>query len=167
MTGKKTEKELDKALANALEHDSELVSWIVSKTKFAGRDIEFHGCRSNYIWGVHPFVSKNLETGLEEKTLRESETDVLLLLKDGDRVIALHIENKLGSGAFTKLQPEMYPQRAEHWKNDEKRGGYADFDTVLVAPLVFKERNAEQAALFGCFISHAEIAAFIPAFGQE
>jgi hypothetical protein len=58
----------------------------------------------------------------------------------------------------------MYPQRAEHWKNDEKRGSYADFDTVLLAPLVFKERNAGQAALFGCFISHEEISAFIPEF---
>lgn len=166
MSGKKTEKELDKALAKALEHDPKLVSWIVSKTKFAGRDVEFRSCRSDYIWGVHPFVFRNQETGVEESTSRESETDVLLLLNDGDRVVALHIENKLGGGAFTQLQPEMYPQRAEHWKNDKKRGGYADFDTVLLAPLVFKERNAEQAALFGCFISHEDIAAYIPEFKQ-
>lgn len=167
MGRKSTEKELDKALAEALERNHGLVSWIVSKTKFADRNVEFHSCRSDYIWGVHPFVSRNAQTGLEEKTFRESETDVLLLLKDNEDVVALHIENKLGSGAFTKLQPEMYPQRAEHWKNDARRGGYVDFDTVLLAPLAFKERNAEQATLFGCFISHEEISAFIPVFGQE
>jgi hypothetical protein len=54
---------------------------------------------------------------------RESETDVLLLVRDKNDVLAgVHIENKIGAGKFTKLQPEMYPHRAAHWVGDLRHG---------------------------------------------
>ena len=112
----KSEKELDRALAAALEINPTLVAWLLSHTQFAGMDLQFHSCRSDHPWGSHPFVVLNAETGEPEQTRRQSETDILLLLKDRqDNIFALHIENKLGAGAFTKLQPEMYAQRAQHW----------------------------------------------------
>ena len=162
---KRLEKELDKALVEALENQPAFLSWVVDQTKFAGRNLVFHSCRSNNPWGPHPFSYPNSETGEIELTRRESETDVLLLVKDEqDRIFGVHFENKRGSGAFTKLQPEMYAQRAAHWVGNSKYGSYADFDTVLVAPLEFEVRNREQASAFGCFISHQAIAEFVPAF---
>ncbi len=163
----RSEKELDRALATALERKPALVSWVLARTKFTGRNLVFHSCRCNHPWGAHPFTYPNRETGQNEETKRQSETDVLLLLKDEqDRIFGVHFENKLGSGAFTKLQPEMYQQRAAHWVGNPKYGNYADFDTVLLAPLAFEARNREQAAAFGRFISHEEIAQFVPEFGD-
>lgn len=163
---KRSEKELDEALAAALENQPAFLSWVLGQTKFAGRGLVFHSCRFNHPWGVHPFTYPDSETGQIEQTRRESETDVLLLVKDEqNRIFAVHFENKLGSGAFTKLQPEMYAQRAAHWVKNPKYGSYEDFDTVLVAPLEFEARNREQAAAFGRFISHEAVAAFVPAFG--
>lgn len=164
---KKSEKDLDKALAVALEGNTELLAWVVSHTKFKGRKLGFESCRSNHPWGGHPFVAENLETGVKEETRRESETDVLLILRDGEnRLVALHIENKLGFGAFTELQPEMYEQRARHWIDNPKYGNYRDFDTVLLAPEAFRDRNVEQVRHFGCFISHEQMARYVPEFGS-
>jgi hypothetical protein len=164
----RSEKELDQALAAALESNPALVAWILARTKFAGRNLEFHSCRSNHPWGAHPFTSLNRDTGEVEKTRRQSETDVLLLLKnEQDRIVGIHFENKLGSGVFTELQPEMYPQRAAHWVGNPKYGNYEDFDTVLLAPSSFQIRNKEQAAAFGCFVSHEEITQFVPEFGDD
>lgn len=162
------EKELDLALAAALERDPLLVAWILARTKFAGRKLEFHSCRSNHPWGTHPFTSLNRDTGEVGETRRQSETDVLLLVKDEQgHIFGIHIENKLGSGAFTKLQPEMYPQRAAHWVGNPKYGNYEDFDTVLLAPSSFQARNKEQAAAFGCFVSHEEISRFVSEFDDD
>ncbi len=163
----KSEKDLDQALAAALESNPILVAWVLAQTKFAGNNLAFHSCRSNHPWGAHPFTSINLESGNREETRRQSETDVLLLLSDEHgHIFGIHIENKLGSGAFTKLQPEMYPQRAAHWIDNPKYGNYTDFDTILLAPHSFQLRNREQADLFGCFVSHEEIAQFVPEFGD-
>lgn len=81
------------------------------------------------------------------------------------RRIALHIENKLVSGSFTHLQPELYAARAAAWKGNPKYESYEDWETVLVAPQSFYERYAKDAGKFGRFISHEELANFIPEFG--
>lgn len=62
----RTEKELDQALAAALERDPSLVAWLLSHTKFSEMDLHFHGCRSNHPWGSHPFVAPNAENGEPE-----------------------------------------------------------------------------------------------------
>lgn len=163
---RRSEKELDIALATALKEKPELIAWLLSRTKFAGKNLRFHSCRSNYIWGSHPFTAMNPDTGEQENSTRQSETDVLLLLVDGDdKIFAIHIENKLGAGAFTKLQPEMYEQRARHWIGNPKYDSYQEFDTVLLAPSAFRDRHENQVKHFGCFISHEEMARYAPEFG--
>lgn len=162
-----TEKELDRALAAELEANHKFLDWLVSQTKFAGRGAVFHSCRADHPWGTHPFPTIDPVTGENATTKRQSETDVLLVVSDRDgQLLGLHIENKIGPGKFTDLQPEMYAHRAAHWIGNPRYGGYADFETVLLAPEVFRERNAIQAALFGCFISHESAGQYIPLFRQ-
>jgi hypothetical protein len=162
-----SEKELDLALASALESDPKFLDWLVSHTTFSGLGATFHSCRSNHPWGTHPFPAKDALTGEPVSSTRQSETDVLLIVRDReDRLLGVHIENKIGSGKFTQLQAEMYPYRAAHWVDNPRYGGYVAFDTVLLAPEDFRQRNAAQAALFGSFISHESVAHFIPLFGS-
>jgi len=161
------EKELDIALATELASNPAFLNWLVAYTKFADSPVTFHSCRSDWIWGKHPFPTTDPISGITTTSLRESETDVLLLVKDGKgRNLAIHIENKIGISRFTKQQPEMYPHRAAHWINDPGHGSYSDFDTVLLAPAAFQQRNAAQSAIFGCFVSHEAVANFIPLFGE-
>ena len=125
-------------------------------------------CRSNHPWGTHPFPAEDLVTGAIQTTQRQSETDVLLIVTDeANRIIGLHIENKVGSGKFTSAQPEMYQHRAEHWIRNARYGNYSEFDTVLLAPVAFRSRHESQAGCFGCFIAHEEVAKFIPLFGHQ
>lgn len=49
-------------------------------------------------------------------------------------------------------------------ERNARYGGYVDFDTVLLAPEAFQRRNLDEAALFGCFISHESVGHFIPLF---
>lgn len=161
-----TEKQLDEALEEAFKTNPEFVRWFLSKTKFSGRSATYFWSRSDNPWGTVDYVTINPGTGVEERLRKECETDVLVVLEvEGKERFALHIENKIGTGKFTALQPELYGPRAEQWKSKEKYRNYTDYDTVLVAPRQFQMRNAEQAALFGCFIPHDEIADFIPLFG--
>ena len=160
-----TEKQLDAALEESFKSDPDFTRWFLSKTKFSGIPATYFWSRSDHPWGTIDYTITNPETGTEETSRKECETDVLVVFEteQGDR-IALHIENKIGTGKFTALQPELYRPRAEQWKNNPKYQNYTDFDTVLVAPKQFQERNEAQAALFGSFIAHEEIAEFISAF---
>lgn len=162
-----TEKEFDLALAAELERNPAFLSWFLSHTKFATSGASFHSCRANHPWGTHPFRCTDA-VGAESLHLRQSETDVLLLLKESNgRIVALHIENKVGLGKFTKDQPEMYAQRAAHWIGDQRYGGYEDFDIVLAAPQAFVLRYAAQAEIFPVFVSHESIGQHIPLFGEH
>lgn len=163
-----TEKELDRALAAELEANPSFLDWLISQTKFSDCGATFRSCRADHPWGTHPFPNIDSGTGKSVTTRRQSETDVLLVVADRDgKLLGLHIENKISSGKFTNLQPEMYAHRAAHWIGNPRYGGYADFETVLLAPKAFRERNAAQAALFGCFISHESIGQHIPLFRQD
>ncbi len=162
-----TEKEFDCALAAELESNPTFVDWLVSHTKFSGRKATFVSCRADHPWGTHPFPCVDPNTGESITSNRQSETDVLLVVSDQDgQLLGIHIENKMGTGKFTDLQPEMYAYRAAHWIGNSRYGGYKDFDTVLLAPDAFRQRNASQAALFGCFISHEAVGQHIPLFQQ-
>jgi hypothetical protein len=160
-----TEKELDLALKSALENDPIFLRWFVSQTKFGECGAILQRCRADYPWGEHPFPVTDPATGKSTTITRQSETDVLLIIRDRDsRTLGIHVENKVGAGKFTDLQPEMYSYRAAHWVGNRKRGGYTDFETVLLAPEAFRQRNAAQAAFFGCFISHETLSKHIPVF---
>ena len=163
-----TEKELDLALARALANSRKFLLWFLGCTKFADRKVVVVSCRADNPWGTHPFPAKNAETGVTVGSRRQSETDVLLILRteSGD-VLGVHIENKIGSGRFTADQPAMYWHRAKHWIGNPHYGGYSDFDTVLIAPFAFLNQNSDQVEHFGSFISHEEIADHIPLFGES
>lgn len=159
------EKDLDRALANELESNPAFLNWLISQTKFAGRGATFRSCRSDHPWGSHPFPSINPDNGESIITKRQSETDVLLIVTDkDDRLLGIHIENKVGAGKFTESQSDMYVHRAAHWVGNPRYGGYVEFETVLLAPEAFRKRNAAQARQFGCFISHEAVALHIPLF---
>jgi hypothetical protein len=160
-----TEKELDRALAAELESNPAFLDWLISHTRFSGCGAAFHSCRTDHPWGTHPFPSTDPATGQSITAKRQSETDVLLVVSDRDgKLLGLHIENKVGAGKFTELQPEMYAHRAAHWIGNPNYGGYSDFETVLLAPKAFQQRNTAQAAHFGCFISHEAVGDYIPLF---
>lgn len=162
-----TEKELDRALAEELESNPRFVDWLVSYTKFSGCGATFVSCRTDHPWGTHPFPRVDPINGESIITKRQSETDVLLVVSDQNgQLLGIHIENKVGAGKFTDLQPEMYAHRAAHWIGNPRYGGYVDFETLLLAPVAFRLRNASQAALFGCFISHEEVGQHVPLFRQ-
>ena len=162
-----TEKELDHALAVELETNPKFMEWFISHTKFSGCGATFHSCRTNHPWGTHPFPSVDPVTGESITTKRQSETDVLVVVSDrSGQLLGIHIENKVGAGKFTDIQPEMYAHRAAHWIGNPRYGGYTDFETVLLAPELFRQRNAAQATLFGCFISHEAVGQHIPLFRQ-
>lgn len=61
----------------------------------------------------------------------------------------------------------MYSHRAAHWLGNFRYGGYTEFETVLLAPEAFRQRNAEQAMIFGCFISHEAVSDYVPLFRQS
>jgi hypothetical protein len=163
-----TEKELDLSLSHELTSSADFLQWFLSHTKFANRTSLVKSCPSNHPWGTHPFTVTDPTTGAVIIKKCQSETDVLLILiaQDGE-TLGVHIENKIGSGRFAANQPEMYKQRATHWIKNPRYGSYTDFDTVLLAPAAFVDRNAAQAKHFGCFISHEEVAAYIPLFSEH
>ena len=165
MTSSPTEKALDRALAKAIEAPGPFLGWLLGHTKFANRGATLIKCRCDHPWGKHPYTAIDQATGASVQSFRESETDVLVVLRASDgETLGVHIENKLGSGRFTADQPEMYAFRAKHWIGNAKYGGYSDFDTILLAPLEFKLRNSDQLRHFGCFVSHEDVATHVPEF---
>jgi hypothetical protein len=164
---KPSEKQLDVALETAFKAQPEFVQWFLDRTRFSGRGAKYHWSRSDHPWGTIDYTTTNPNTGLTETSRKECETDVLVVLKAEDgEILALHIENKIGSGKFTALQPELYRPRAEQWKGNPRFHNYTDFQTVLVAPKSFHDRNRAQVELFDCFITHEDIAKFIPLFSK-
>ena len=159
-----SEKALDKAIDEAFKTSPEFVDWFLSKTKFASRNAKYHWSRSNHPWGPVPISIHDPITGIEEVTVMEGETDVLVVFETEDaKRFAVHIENKLTS-KFTKLQPELYAARAKHWLNKPMYRDYSDFETVLIAPRDFYERYKSDAVKFDQFISHEDISAYVPMF---
>lgn len=167
MTDKKDEKYFDQALEQALNDMEEFAEWFLGKTKFKGMDARVRWSRSDHPWARLTNSYTNPETKVEETITRDSETDVLVIFESttGKRV-GIHIENKLGDRKFEPYQPESYQLRAKHWLNNPTYGNYSDFDTVIVAPNIFFERNGEQVKLFGASISYEEISTYLPEFSE-
>jgi hypothetical protein len=104
---------LDQELEKAFRDNADFRNWFLSRTRFAGRATSYVPSRSDHPWGKFPIELPNPETGVSEIVNKEGETDVLVVLESNEKVrIALHIENKLGSGRFTKFQSELYQARA-------------------------------------------------------
>jgi hypothetical protein len=162
-----TEKELDRALEAELRENEEFRHWFVSKSKFKGTSPRYVWSRSDNPWCRLKLSLPDPETGEPRSRTREGETDVLFVFafpSEPSRRLALHIENKLASGRFTNHQPEVYSARAKCWLRNPEYGNYDDWDTLLLAPASFYERCAIEAKKFGCFVSHEEVAEFVPLF---
>ena len=160
-----SEKALDLALGRELANSDSFLHWFLSKTRFADEVAERVLIRSDWPWGKVKLRLWNAASQSYETTSREGETDLLMVLQSQRRGrFALHIENKVSSGRFTDRQPELYRARAAVWAGDAKYGDYEEWETVLIAPLSFYERNRYEASKFNRFISHEDIAAHIPEF---
>ncbi|WP_180130576.1 hypothetical protein [Rhodoferax sp. BLA1] len=160
-----TEKQLDQLLEAHLRDDESFRFWFLSKTQKGSSYTRLVLLRSNHPWGKVRTILPNQNTGALEAVVREAETDVLAVLENpGGRRLALHIENKLAGGKFTRYQPEMYAARAEAWRKNEQYENYDDWETVLIAPRSFLARNGDDARKFMSFIAHEDIAAHVPEF---
>jgi hypothetical protein len=163
-----TEKELDQAIEAAFKDSPSFTRWFLSRTKFKDDDASYYWSRSNYPWGKAELNTVNAMTGARESVVREGETDILVVFETPNkRRVALHIENKLASGSFTLLQPEVYRARAAKWKSDPRYCNYDDWETVLVAPNIFFDRFRAEAAKFDRFVPHEDIAIHVPLFGAQ
>jgi hypothetical protein len=159
------EKELDVALETAFRTNPAFCDWFLSRTKFSQGDAKYDWSRSDHPWGRIPFSLGDPATRIVEGA-RDCETDVLVVFatSKGQR-FPLHIENKLAAGRFEAHQPELYTSRGRHWLRNPDYGNYEDFESVLVAPRVFYDRNREIVDKhFDHYIAHEDIAAFIPLF---
>jgi len=152
---KYTEKQLDKAIEEKFKKLDEFSAWFLGQTKFANRPSKLVFSTSGNPW------YKSKLTG------KESETDILVVFEEikTSRRFAIHIENKLSNGRFEPLQPRQYHERAKAWIGNKKYSNYLDYEVVLVAPRTFYDRNKEEAGIFGRYVSHEDIAQFIPEFG--
>ena len=160
-----TEKQLDHALNNAFVEQPEFARWFLSMTKFSEVDAKYLWSRADNPWGKVKLEVYNSETGVIETVEKESETDLLVVFEVSPALrIALHIENKLASGRFTHLQPELYAARANAWKGNPRYENYSEWETILVAPLSFCKRNSEDVEKFGHVIFHEDLAHYIPEF---
>ncbi len=167
LTERKDEKYFDKALEKAFNENEEFAEWFLSRTKFRGTTAKVCWSRSDHPWARLTFSSIDPITQEEKTITRDSETDVLVVYEsDSGERLGVNIENKLSNGSFEPYQPETYKVRAKHWIKNPKYGDYEDFDTVLVAPRTFFDRNLDAAKLFGSFVSYEEIAVYVPDFSS-
>lgn len=161
-----TEAELDEAIARALLSEPRIAAWFLARTLFASEVASCVFCRCDNPWGSVQLEVQNASTGEVETLVRQCETDVLAVFATQDsRRLALHIENKLAGGSFTPHQPELYRARKNQWRNRDNVGAYTDAATALIAPIEFYERLRERAIVFDSYISHEDIAEYVPAFG--
>jgi len=163
-----TEKQLDRKLDAELRTNERFRHWFISKSKFKGASPQYVWSRADNPWCRVELPFPDPVTG--EPLVRDGETDVLFVFTfptEHNRRLALHIENKLASGKFTKYQPEAYSERAKHWLHNPNYGNYDDWDTVLLAPTSFYTRCKVEAEKFGCFVSHEDVAEFVPLFRSE
>jgi hypothetical protein len=164
---KVSEKQLDHALDEAFQLQPHFASWFVDQTKFAGMGATYLWSRSNHPWSRVAITVQDPPTSEPMTLVKEGETDVLVVFATpaGMR-FALHIENKMAGGKFTPGQPDLYPTRARQWMGNPKYRSYTDFETVLVAPQAFLQRNEMAWKIFNRYIPHEDIARFVPLFGS-
>lgn len=159
------EAKLDAALAEALFGQPDFASWLLGRTRFRGEVADCVFCRSDNPWSTVRLERPNPVSGELEVLSRQCETDVLAVFQTSDgRRLALHIENKLSNGRFTHLQPELYRERLQQWKNRPKLGQYSDATSVLVAPEAFVAKHRGESLMFESYVSHEELGEHLRAF---
>lgn len=152
-------------------------TWLLSQTKFkdcahrarllheeqvAARTVPPERWWRHWWWRVAPLG-------------KDRETDVFLAFKDDetDLRFVLHVENKL-SAEFEPGQAASYGQKAAWIADHESHRGktpkrkpmpHTDWQNILIAPAGYRSLRRADCDLFDVFISHEEIAAFLPEFG--
>jgi hypothetical protein len=163
---KLTEDALCEIFADGIRDAPEFRQWFLSKTKFAQHA---NGCRLlheeqmairprsrwwRHWWCAVPELSKD----------RETDVFMVFVVTGTDKRFALHVENKRDNYKFNPGQAAAYAPRARHMLNRPDYLSHSDFQTVLLAPVAFRNRYAAEADLFDIFISYEEVARFIPQF---
>ena len=160
-----TEKDLDRALHNALESDPDFLVWFIAHLAAGAEYTTFVSCRSDHPWGKIRAVLPDPVTGALRAEIREAESDLLLVLENKGRArLGVHIENKRHGGSFTDNQPELYAARAEAWRRSEQHGNYNEWETVLVAPDAFISKHGDQSKKFISRITYEQLAEKLPVF---
>jgi hypothetical protein len=156
---------LCRIFAERVLSSADFCDWVLSHTKFGG-------CKAKLLYeeqiAIRPKVkAENWWRHWWRKIpdlKRERETDIFLVFQaceGGDR-FALHIENKQNA-KFRPGQAEDYEPRARWMMRTPHYLNYSDFETILIAPMALRERDA-RALLFHSFISYEDISRFIPEF---
>ena len=165
------EAELDRAFADAVAESADFRRWVLTQTRFRAladeaillRDEQIHArpkvAREN--WWRHWWCA------LQDRS--ESETDIFLVfgVRNSEKRVALHIENKPPHGKFTLHQDLNYRRRAKFMAGDGRYLGYSDFVTAILAPQRFLQRYAEQVRNFDLSFSYEAVSNFIPLFADS
>lgn len=162
-----SEDKLCELFADKLVSSSTFAFWILNQTKFSAHAAnsrilheEQAAIRPRKHWWRHWWCA------LPNSAI-QSETDIFVVFERADRSrFALHMENKKLGRKFEPRQEELYLLRAQHMMNKPECLGYSDFQTVLIAPEIYRQREPTRCAGFGCFISYEAIAAFISEFAN-
>jgi len=169
----KDEDDLCRVFAEGVRTNPEFARWLLSRTKFnyctdrarllydeqvSARRVAPDRWWRHWWWHV--------------KTLnKDRETDVFLAFQDASTGLrfALHIENKVNA-EFTPGQAESYGQKAA-WvaarETEKRRMPHTDWQNILIAPAAYYSIRKVQCDLFDVFISHEDIAVFLPEFKAE
>jgi hypothetical protein len=59
-------------------------------------------------------------------------------------------------------QAAAYSLRAKCWANNERYLNYSDFETILLAPLAFRQQHPALSDLFDNFIPYEDVAKVLP-----
>ncbi|KQW21189.1 hypothetical protein ASC80_13815 [Afipia sp. Root123D2] len=141
--------------------DKGFAVWLLSQTKFAAvaKSVDLlaeeQAKRPAKAWWRHWWCSVK-DTG------RQSETDILLVFKDGERRVALHIENKF-SAPLVQYQADDYAPRARQMMKN-KWVSYDDFETIIIAPKSYLLGNIAECKKFDRMISYERIGQHIPEY---
>ena len=160
-----SEKDLDEAFRRGLKESHKFRSWFLAKLVHGHGYEDLVFIRSDNPWCRMRVILPDAISGALTPVERDSETDVLAVFENSaGKRLGVHVENKIASGNFTPHQPEMYAARAEHWTADSKYGSYDSWETVLLAPTSFVDRNATEVRKFTTRITHEEVSAVLPGF---
>jgi hypothetical protein len=163
------EKALDLAFAERLRSSEEFVGWLLDQTGFAAVAGDSRLLYREQI-DARPHVDPRYwyrHWWCRLPGRKDSETDIFLTFGRTSirEQFALHIENKPPNAQFTPDQEVNYGLRAEFMANQPRFMNYQKWETVLLAPLLFRQVNSDRSARFNRFISYEEVSTFVPEFG--
>lgn len=137
------------SLCAVYEHDMDvlLMQAMLSDAGFLALFLDKTDWRDMQLTAVHAELS-NTETDL-------GETDITVILSDGEKKYALLIEDKIDAVA----QPEQHQRYLKRGDKAVKDGAFADYRVFIVCPQKYYDTDKE-AAKYEHFVSYEECAAY-------